>query len=285
MMIQVSIHSLASWMLLSAAFLLSHNAAAFVPTTTMPSSTSSSSRQHKIRTFASSLDDELDNLEKARANFEFLMQTEGLIKDNLMIPLPHSKDEYTPRPLTESSRTRRELEISLLKSLDDSDEAIEELMALWMVERGQDACHELHRMETVCSPGLVEEESILRNLMDEYGIHWAEPVSRLASLLYFKGQSAESEQWCEIALAVKPWHFEVVHTNVLNALRDQDLAAAVRWQRQALPALNASTKNKRRKAWVARAVEDAQESLKKAERAAQEQTRESLSPFPNEVWQ
>jgi len=38
-------------------------------------------------------------------------------------------------------------------------------------------------------------------------------------------------------------------------------------------------------AWVKRAVEDAQESLEKAEAAAVEQKRESLSLWENEVWQ
>ena len=233
----------------------------------------------------SSLDDELDHLEEARSKFEFLMQTEGLVKENLMVPLPHSPDEYTPRPLTEKSRERRELELSLLQSLESSDDGIEELMSLWMVERGPEAAQELQSMETLCSPGLVEEERILRNLMHEYGIHWAEPVSRLASLLYFKGNSAESKEWCEIALAVKPWHFEVVHTCVLNALRSNDLGAAVRWQRRALPGLNPTNNHKRRKAWVARAVKDAQNSLQKAKKAARESKPEQRSKWSNEVWQ
>jgi len=195
----------------------------------------------------SPLDDELHNLESARANFEFLMQTEGLVKDDLMVPLPHKPQEYTPRPLTESSRQRREFEIQLLQSLADSDDAIDEIMNLWMMERGVDAAETLSRMENTCSPGLKQEEEILRQLMDEYGIHWAEPVSRLASLLYYKGKSLESQQWCEIALAVKPWHFEVAHTMVLNSLRQDDMPAAVRWQRRVLPPLNAASNHERRK--------------------------------------
>lgn len=273
-------HSRALWTALTAA-LLSQHAAAFLLVQPQLSTTSTTTRL----AMGSFLDDEMNNLEQERQKFEFLMQTEGLLKDNLMVPLPHSKDEYTPRPLTEGSRQRRELEIALLESLETSDDGIEELMSLWMVERGAEAAQELQRMEGICSPGLVQEEAILRSLMDEYGIHWAEPVSRLASLVYFKGNSAESKQWCEIALAVKPWHFEVVHTCVLNALRHGDLGAAVRWQRRALPGLNASNNHKRRKAWVARSVEDAKESLKKAERAALENKRENRSKWSNEVWQ
>lgn len=266
---------------LASAFCLLQTTLTLTPAATTTTITSSS----PTKLSASALDDELDALETARANFEFLMQTEGLVKENLIVPLPHSKEEYTPRPLTESDRKKRELEIKLLQSLVDSDEGIEQVMSLWMVDRGQDAAFALQRMEGLCSPGLVEEEAVLRQLMDEYGIHWAEPVSRLASLLYFKGRSTESRQWCEIAMAVKPWHFECVHTQVLNALRRQDFPDAVRWQRKALPALNASRNNKRRKAWVRQAVEDARESLQKAETAALEQKRESRSLWKNEVWQ
>lgn len=275
-------HPRALWTLLGTA-LLSPNAAAFVvPQPPLVVTVTATPTTSTGLSMGSSLDDELDHLEAARSKFEFLMQTEGLLKDNLMVPLPHSKDEYTPRPLTEASRQRRELELSLLQSLATSDDAIEELMSLWMVERGPEAAQELQAMEAFCSPGLRDEEGVLRKLLHEYGIHWAEPVSRLASLLYYKGNSAESHQWCEIALAVKPWHFEVVHTCVLNALRRNDLGAAVRWQRRALPPWNHP---RRRQAWVARAVRDARESLSKAERAAQERTPEQRSPWSHQIWQ
>lgn len=242
---------------------------------------------HNKALLKSTVDDELNDLEKARANFEFLLNTEGLIKDNAILPLPHKPEEYTPRPLTESSRQRRELEMQMIASLVDSDEAVQELMSLWMLERGTDAAEELEKMETICSPGLVQEEALLRELLDEFGIHWAEPVSRLASLMYFKGNSAESEQWCEIGLAVKPWHFEIVHTHVMNALRNNDLAGAIRWQRKGLPSLNPDTNNKARKAWVAQALKDAQESTDKAEMAAIAQKQQGRPSYvkETEAWQ
>ena len=115
-------------------------------------------------------DDELNKLDSARANFEFLMQTEGLLRDNVDLPLPRNPEDYTPRPLTESSRHRRQLEMDLLESLVDSDEAIEELMTLWMVERGVEAGEALQQMEVACSPGLLKEEEILRDLLDEFGV-------------------------------------------------------------------------------------------------------------------
>jgi len=241
---------------------------------------------HQQRTATRMIPDELQELEKARANFEYLMKTEGLLKDDAILPLPHKKEEYKPRPLTESSRQRRQFEMKLLASLEDSDEAVEELVALWMLERGEEAFGALKQMEQVCSPGLVEEENMLRGLLDEFGVHWAEPVSRLAALLYFKGNSAESMQWCEVALAVKPWHFEAVHTHVLNALRENDLPTAVRWQRKALPPLNRDTNNKARRAWAKRAVSDARESMAKAEAVAEEMKRgKNAIMKESEIWQ
>ncbi|CAB9496392.1 expressed unknown protein [Seminavis robusta] len=248
-----------------------------------PSTTSKAGRTTILS--ASHTDDELNNLEEARANFEFLMQTKGLLRDDADLPLPHNKDDYTPRPLTESSRHRRELEMELLQSLQDSDDAVEELMGLWMVERGMEAGEALQAMEMACSPGLLKEEAILRELLDEFGVHWAEVVSRLASLKYFQGNTPESKQWTEIALAVKPWHFEVIHTCVLNALREQDLGAAVRWQRKALPPLNPDTNNRARKAWVRQALKYAQESMDKAEAAAAEKKKPRSFLKENEIWQ
>jgi DNA-directed RNA polymerase specialized sigma24 family protein len=88
---------------------------------------------------------------------------------------------------------------------------------------------------------------------------------------------------------MKPWHFEVAHTLVLNALRNGDRAAAVQWQRQALPPLNPETNHRARRAWVERALKDAQESLDKAHAAALEKERgeehSTGSNSKNEMWQ
>lgn len=245
-----------------------------------------------------SLDDELMDLEKFREQFEHLMETENKnseyeqsSKEQQKIMATsaraHSKEAYIPRPLTESSRRRRKLEMELLESLEDSDEAIDELVSLWMIERGKDAAKQLQDMEAICSPGLVEEEAILRHLIEEYP-HWAEPFCRLGALLHFKGRTEESEDLCQVSLAMKPWHFEALHSLVLNALRKEDIATAIRWQRLALPNLNPSTDNKARKAWVERALKDAQDSLEKAEVAAVEKKKNdeiSDNHRGQEVWQ
>lgn len=256
-------------------------------------SSSSSSSSSSLLRAASSLDDELHDLDQARARFEemAMMQETNNKHHQNQLGLAHCKEDYTPRPLTESSRRRRVIEMELLESLRDSDDAIEELMSLWMIERGQKAAEQLQEMEAICSPGLTKEETILERMTQEYP-HWAEPFSRLASLLYFKGRTEESEELCQVAFAIKPWHFEVAHTGVLNALRNQDTKEAIRWQRRALPPLNPETNNKARKAWVEQALKDAQDNLEKAQAAAIAKKRgeENTSTSNNnmqagEVWQ
>ena len=45
-----------------------------------------------------------------------------------------------------------------------------------------------------------EAEQVLRDLIEENGIHWVEPVNRLATLLYMQGRLEESKHLCEVVL-------------------------------------------------------------------------------------
>ena len=216
---------------------------------------------------------DLDELEKARQQF---MNTVGF-------ELQAQPEYYIPLPLTLSSRRRRDAEIELLQSLKDSDEAIDDLVSIWMTERDADSARRLQEMECMCSPGLLEEEAELRNMIAEYGLHWPEPASRLAALLYFKGKSEESMVWADRVLQVKPWHFEAVHLQRLNCLR---LQSALLWTyaRKALPPLNRVTRNTARHRWVENAVNEARQALYRAE----EQLHFKSSPTKdaeNIVWQ
>lgn len=223
------------------------------------------------------------DLEQARAHFEALLSGQ-LITPEATTALPLSKKEYSHPPLTESSRCRRRIEMDLLASLKESDDAIDELMSLWMVERDVESARRLQEMEHWCSSGLVEEELALRRMIEEYGVDWVEPISRLAALLFYKGETEESELWCRVALAVKPWHFEVIQTLVLSSLRRQDFPSALRWRRKALPPLNGSNHHRLRKAWVSMALEEAQESLAKAQTSLDRLEGGGL-PTSGEVWQ
>jgi hypothetical protein len=81
--------------------------------------------------------------------------------------------------LTSSGCKRRELELQLLESLQDDDDAVEKLMMLWLCERDAAATRRLQEMEQTCSNGLVEEETYLHSLIEEYGFEWVESSSQL----------------------------------------------------------------------------------------------------------
>ena len=121
------------------------------------------------------IDMELQELERARAAFEALLERQ------------QQKQQQDEKPehimLTNSGRRLRELEIELLKSLATSDGAIDELIHLWTTERDEEASIYILAMQSAseCSAGLVEEEEALRRMSKQY-LAWAEPYARLATL-------------------------------------------------------------------------------------------------------
>lgn len=198
---------------------------------------------------------DMNELDKARAAFESLVQTTAAPTN----PVP---------PLTSAGRHRRLLEIDLLDSLEDSDEAVNELMHLWMHENTIEDAATLEAMETSCSDGLVEEEKALKAMVDR-NPHWAEPRVRLATLLFFKGRTEESYRVALEARELKPWHFEICPLLIMLSLRQQDMGRALFWARLGLPSLKEEGPNQRRKEWIKRSVELATEQLRQAERATE----------------
>jgi tetratricopeptide (TPR) repeat protein len=206
------------------------------------------------------LHQDLQALEDAREDFERLLQEHVLPEHDV---------------LTTTSRHRRELEMNLLASLADSDGAIEELMHLWMYEHGSDAANALIEMEEVASPGLEREQAILTEMLEAYPT-WVENQVRLATLLYYKGETQQSRQIVRDALKIKPWHFEAVQLLVMLALRDGDLGKAIVVARQSLPPLG----SKRRDKWVNGAVREA-----KAQYHYLLRKQSDSSDLEAEVWQ
>jgi hypothetical protein len=191
--------------------------------------------------------------------------------------------------MSSSSRRRRLLEMELLQSLQDSDDAVEELVTLWMTERGPEQAQLLQDMQDYCSDGLVDEEALLRQLQYEQGDDdddddWLEVSFRLAMLLYYKGQSIESKSLCWHVLRHKPWHFEAAHLALLLAFREGRQDDVWRWAREQLPPLNPQKGNARRHRWVERAVLRARESLERAElellHAQQQESLRIVAPPP-----
>lgn len=130
---------------------------------------------------------------------------------------------------------------------------------------------------------MIEQEAALEALCREHP-GWAEPWSRLATLLYYKGRFEDSLSAAEEAASIKPWHFEALNVcelilskdNNNNCILSIDSVAdcdtdvneiavrtanaksrAVRLARKALPKLDPRDQNRARHFWVDRAVTQA----------------------------
>lgn len=165
---------------------------------------------------------------------------------------------FNPPPRTARDHVRLAAEIKYLESLADSDDALTALWNLWFSERGIDAATELEELEAVVIHGSIEDgwpeaEERLRDIIDEEGVHWPEPINLLATLLRQQARYQEAKELYEIVRAVKGWHFGAVRDVVrcYKVLGDDDSAQAVAnaW---ALPPLEEGLEC--RKQWVKKAV-------------------------------
>jgi len=215
--------------------------------------------------------DFLEHLEKARESFESL------------VAKPHLFNDSHTASLTAASRKRRETEIDLLESLRDADDAVDDLVALWMQEKGKSQANYLQEMEKSCSDGLLKEEELLRNMIEDSHNEWAEPISRLAAILFYKGRSVESKEHADFVLQnIKPWHFECAQLQVMNCLRLGLRKEVFQYARMALPRLNDKTNNSARNQWVDSALRAAHKSYHDAANKQLEWERESET---ENMWQ
>jgi hypothetical protein len=208
---------------------------------------------------------DVNNVEDARRRLESLVST--------------TQSEYTEKEiemndlplLSTIARERREVEIELLQSLEHNDqEAVENLWNLWYSERGPKAHSELLDIEQTLfsDPSRwPRAEARLNAMMDEYDLHFCEPVNRLATLYFMQGRYEESKTLCEIVLKQKPWHFGALSGIVMVCVGLQDHAGARKWAARRLPPLvpDGTTDNRRRVEWTKRAVEDSKRALREEE--------------------
>lgn len=224
-------------------------------------SSTSSSSPPSITTISSQLqspdnkeDDERHNNDLNQEQQEILLRTRDIALVSGAIPQP---------PLTAIARERRLKEISLVSSLTQSDDAVNELWALWIAEKGPAAATLLLRAEQLMSVESYEEaETILWTLIHQHGVHWAEPVNRLATLKYMQGRLEESKNLCEIVLQTKPWHFGALSGIVLVCTAMNDAPGARMWAERRLPPFVPD--DSRRNVWINHALEDATKSLNEA---------------------
>jgi len=190
---------------------------------------------------------------------------------DVLEPPPLSVDLPRRPPLTSIERERRLAEIDLLKRLRDGDqEAISDLWSLWFSERGPKAESWLKEADELMGGNVrdqIEAERILRSLIEEYGVYFAEPVNRLATLYFSQGRMEEALALNKIVLAVKPWHVGALShiVTVYEALGDSMNARA--WAKFRLPNFSPTGSNKRRERWVEQAISDATRLYEQGEMA------------------
>lgn len=203
-------------------------------------------------------DPSLEQIERARCQFEAMM---GPVT-NLLQP------QQGEGIITTTNQRRGLLEIEMLESLAYSDEPVDALMGMWVNERGPTPAQDLERMQEYCSPALVQEERMLRDMSHATHFEWMEPIIRLATLLFYRGLRGESYDLCQYVLEHKPWHFEAAHLKLLHCLTSSHPALPSRWsvaRSIVLPPLNPRTNNKSRKQWVRRMVAEAKASMVRGE--------------------
>jgi len=168
-----------------------------------------------------------------------------------------------PLPITANVHRLRTMELTLLETLRDSDQAIDPLVELWVKER-RNAAEALFHMIQSPHHDLEREEEMLRQMMDDYGEDgWVEPHGRLAVILFMKGEYLEVLDLCDYVLYHKPWHFEVAQLLGVTFLRVGDFVSALKVTRECV--LPPMRHPKRRKQWVDRMTSIAKERLTMAE--------------------
>lgn len=194
------------------------------------------------------------------------------IKNEADIKLP------PPPPLSTIERDRRNAEIQLLKGLDVTDEASSELWTLWYSERGATAKKKLEVADSLMGNPQAWKitEKVLREIIDEYGIYFVEPLNRLATLYFLQSKFEESYKLCLVILKVKPWHFGALSGIVQVCIGMGDRDGARDWAIKRLPNIVAGDsfppfatdgpQNPRRKEWVDEQVAFAEKQLKNIER-------------------
>lgn len=231
-------------------------------------------------------DDEVDfNVEAARKQLESLMGTSSagtkskrdereeftLDGEAPILSLDTLHRQSPPPPLSAHAKESRVTEMRLVNALAHSDDSLSEIWSHWFAEQGAGAAHELLHAEELANSGspddFPEAERLLRKLIAKHSVYWAEPVNRLATLLYRQGRLRESKACCEIVLAVKPWHFGALSGIVLVCAGMKDYVNAKIWADRRLPPVqpDGTTNNGRRTDWVRRAVQDAKLTLARPE--------------------
>ena len=224
-----------------------------------------------------------------------VVEAQGRIDTKSLSPPSVVRDRITPDvnlppapPLTSMDRERRLAEITLIQQLENGDDVLQDLWTLWFQERGADAAKLLSQAEELSNMGPQywdKAEMILKEMIEDYGVYWAEPVNRLATLYYMQGKLEEAETLCKMVLTIKPWHVGALSGIVLVYASMHDSESARQYAARRLPSFDPNGANKRRKQWVQQALQDAQDALSSAEHRVLEHFGERDHDGDIDAWQ
>lgn len=214
-------------------------------------------------------DDEQEEIEAARRRLEFLVNDSD-DDDVASDDGDASTLNDIPPLLSTIGRERRLVEIDLLQALEFSNEPTGDLWTLWYSERGPQAHAELREIEETLFADPSQwnaAEAKLQDMIAHHGVHFCEPLNRLATLYYMQGRYKESKKLCQLVLEQKPWHFGALSGIVMVCASLKDIQGARKWAARRLPPMvpDGTTDNQRRKEWTKRAVDDARKALMEEE--------------------
>jgi hypothetical protein len=184
----------------------------------------------------------------------------------------------TAPPLTTVGRERMVVEMGLLQGLVTKEELEEmaqrRLWYYWYNERGRTntaTLMEADKLVQVRTPEAWKQaEELYRQLIVQEGVNWAEPLNRLATLLFYDERYAEAKDLCQMVLTLKPWHFGCQTGIVQICEKMGDTHGVEYYSRLRMPPLRHGNDSDERLEWVNRMLTEARGKLSRGEKNIKE---------------
>lgn len=150
---------------------------------------------------------------------------------------------------------RREIERSLLKQIQEGDEAIEEIRKLWGSQSGNSQEEELlyQAANAIGDPRSWDESQTILERLTSENPTFLEPFARLSKLYCLMGRLEDSRIMALEVLKLKPWHILAIETMVATSYALNQIESSLHWASRRMPP---PSQPEKRKEWVSRAIKD-----------------------------
>mmetsp|Transcript_11874 Transcript_11874/g.34053 ORF Transcript_11874/g.34053 Transcript_11874/m.34053 type:complete len:337 (+) Transcript_11874:85-1095(+) len=153
-------------------------------------------------------------------------------------------------------KEHRRQERSLLKQLQEGDDAVRELRMFWRSQSGSSRKNEelLHQAATgIGDPSCWQEsQEMLEGLCAENPT-FLQPFALLSKLYCLMGRLEDSQTVALEVLKLKPWHFLAIETMVATSYALNQINTSVYWASRRLPP---PSQVEKRREWIDRALTD-----------------------------